>query len=485
MDNLKQKTFRAFAWDLSGKLADQGIGFFISIFLARLLAPEEFGLLAMAAVVISLAQVLIDSGLGTALIQRKDVTDAHYGSVFFFNVTVGSLLTLVFFLLAEFIANFYNRPELKPIMQALSFNFIINSFARVQSAWLTKQLKFKVITQARILSVIIGGGTGVTLAFMGYGVWALVIQSLISGVVANTFISIFAKWRPKLIYSWKALKELWSFGGYILVARIFNTITEQLDKLIIGKMFSPATLGYFYRAQSLNQFVNKYTSGTLMSVLFPTLSSIQNDTKRFLNIIDKSLEVLSLVVFLLVGLLYVSAEGIIVLLFSDKWLPSVPIFKVLMLAGFVYPLSSLFVNIIVSKGNSKKNLKLGLIKQSLLILNLIIGFSFGLMEYLYGYVFVLVLAFLVNIKFAANELEIKSFWFYNRIYKYFFSSIVVSTIIIIFDNYFSIKSFFVNLIFVGSAYIISYLGLIILFKAKGIKYVFVELETVLNAKKEK
>ena len=353
MENLKQKTFKAFAWDLGGKLADLGVGFFISIILARLLAPEEFGLLAMAAVVIALAQVLIDSGLSTALIQRKEVTDAHYGSFFVFNVVVGSLLTIIFFSLSEVVADFYDRPELKPILQALSFNFIINSFTRVQGAWLTKQLNFGILTTARITSVIVSGSIGVTLAILGYGVWALVVQSLLGGITSNLYIVFAVKWRPKFIFKWNALKELWSFGFRMFLSSLIGTIIKQADALITGKLFSPATLGYYHRAKSFNLFVIKYTSGSLNSVLFPALSAIQNNEERYKQVVFKAFEILCFITFGLLGFLYITAEDIIIILFSDKWLPSVAIFKILLLNGYAFPLSALLMNILMSKGNSK------------------------------------------------------------------------------------------------------------------------------------
>jgi O-antigen/teichoic acid export membrane protein len=476
VDNLKQKTFKAFAWDMAGKLADQGIGFFISIILARLLAPEEFGLLAMVSVVIALARVFIDSGLGTALIQRKDVTDAHYGSVFWFNITAGSFLTLLFFLLSGVIAGFYNRPELKPIMQVLSFSFIIDSFARVQAAWLTKQLKFGVLTKARITSLIISGSVGVTLAFMHYGVWALVVQSMLSAVITNIYITIFSGFRPKLIYSFNALKELWGFGFRMFLSGMINTITRQVDNLIIGKMYSPATLGFYYRAKSLNEFVIKYTSGSLMPVLFPTLSSIQDDEKRYNNIVIKSFHVLNFIGLLISAILYLTAEDIIIILFSTKWLPAVKYFKIIIIGSVGYIVSSLLVNILSSKGNSRGFLKLGIYKQSLIILNLIIGLSFNIEMYLYGRVFIIYIGVVLNIFFASKQLNQSAYIFFRIIFKYTLLTVVLLSSILLIKQYFIINNIFLHAIFYGMIFLFTYIIANFLLKFEAINYIINEIK---------
>lgn len=484
VDNLKQRTFKAFAWDLSGKLADQGLGFFISILLARLLAPEEFGLLAMAAVIISLSQVLIDSGLGTALIQRQEVRDDHYGSVFFFNMVVGTLLTLIFFFAADKVAGFYARPELKPIVQALSFSFIINSFARVQSAWLSKQLKLKVITQARIIALVISGTLGVSLAILNYGVWALVVQSLVGAFISSLYISLSAGWRPRLVFSWIALKELWGFGFRVFISGLINTITSQLDRLIIGKIFSAETLGYYQRSKSLNDFVVKYTSGSLMPVLFPALSSVQHDRERYNAIVLRSFHLLSFVAFFIVGFLFLAAEDVVIVLFTAKWLPSVIFFKILILSGFVYPYSALLVNILASKGNSKAFLKQTLLKEVLVILNLIVGFSFGLLEYLYGFTLVYYLALIINIQFAAKEMKINSGVFYRIIVQYIAITAFISSLYYLLIFLIPETGPFLSLLLAFTFFSVAYFVISVLFKLDGFLLLKKEVFELFNKKSQ-
>jgi teichuronic acid exporter len=418
LSTLKQRSTKAFAWDLIGKFSNQGISFIISIFLARLLAPEDFGMLAMVNVVIGLAAVLVDMGLGSALIQRQNLKEEHYGSVFYFNIAVGTTLFLLFFLSAGLVAKFYERPDLKPIMKVMSLNFIISSFCNVQRTWLRKQLKYSVLTKAGIWAMANGGITGVTLAFLNFGVWALVAQSLVSGITNNIYVYFFTGWKPRLLLRKEALKNLWGFGFNMFLSGLLDTIYRQLDSLIIGKLFSPATLGQYFRAKSLNQFVINYTSGSLMSVLFPVLSSIQNEDERYKNVISRSFHLLNFATFFLLGFLFLTAKDIIVILFSDKWLPSVEYFRIIVLAGFVYPFSALLVNIISSKGNSRAFLKLEIWKKVFIGLNFIIGFWFGLKGFLYGMIIAYAIALHLNIIFAAKEMKVNKRWFYQIIYKY-------------------------------------------------------------------
>jgi O-antigen/teichoic acid export membrane protein len=478
LSNLKKKTYKAFIWDFTGKFALQAIGFVISIILARLLTPKEFGLLAIASVIISFANVFIDGGLSTSLIQRKEVTDEHYGSVFFFNLIMGAILMSLVMLSAHKISTFYNQNEIGQIIQVLSFSFLINAFGRVQTSWLTKQLKFEVITKARVASVVLSGSLGITLAYLGYGVWALVFQNILGGLVNNIYIFLLTGWKPKLKFQYTSLIELWGYGGNMLLARIFSAITDQADKIIIGKIFSANILGYYYRAQSLNQFITRFTSGTFMSVLFPVLSDVQNENDRFLKIIEKALTLLSFISFFLVGLLFITAEDVFILLFSKKWIDSVQYFKILVTIAFIYPISTLLVNILLSKGNSKKNLKLNLIKQSLILTNLIIGFSFGLKEYLLGFVIVNIIGFIINISFASKEIEASKVWFYKKMYKYFISSFIAILCCVFIKSVIEINSNIIHFLLFTLIFTFIYLSLLILFRANGPKLLLNEAKNL-------
>ncbi|RLA52875.1 MAG: hypothetical protein DRR42_06430 [Gammaproteobacteria bacterium] len=411
MDDLKSKGTKALVWDFSGKMATQGMAFAFSIFLARLLDPADFGLIAMVMVVIGIASVFTDIGLGGALIQRRKVLPVHYTSVFYFNVFVGLLLALITYSSAKIIGDFYANDALVPLIQVMSLSFIINSFSSVQTTRLRRELNYAVITKVRFIASLISGIVGVSLAYDGLGVWSLVIQTLSMGVVFNISIWTASKWRPSLLFSFKALKQLWGFGFRMFLSGVLDAIFTRLDFLIIGKLFPPATLGFFQRAKSLNSMAVQASSGSLMAVLFPVLSQVKNDLPRFQNIVIKIMGVICFFVFLLLGGLYLGSEELVIFLFGQKWGPAVDYFQILVLSGFGYPVSSLLVNVLASRGNSKGFLRLEVYKKILTSANFGVLLFLGIDAYLYGLIVTTALSLLLNILFASREIKLSAFCF--------------------------------------------------------------------------
>jgi len=410
-DNLKEKGIQAFIWDFFGKIITHGMGLIVSVFLARLLEPSDFGLIAMVMVIVGIAKVFTDVGLGAALIQRKKVLLVHYSSVFYFNVFVGLILTLITYFSAGWIAYFYNNQELMPLVQVISLSFTINAFSSVQTTKLRKELKYAVLTKIGFIASLISGGIGIFLAFHGAGVWSLVAQTLSMEVIYNILIWFLSKWSPSLLFSWKALTQLWGFGFRLFAAGMLDAIYIRMDYLIIGKIFEPATLGFFQRAKSLNRMAVTYSSGSLMSVLFPMLTKIQKDLPRFQKVVIKGLKLISFITVLLFGGLYLIAEELIVILFSEKWLLSVEYFKLLALSGFAYPVNALLVNVLKSRGNSKTFLHIEIYKKIIAFSNLSIGFLYGIEGYLYGLIFVVIINTSINGKAAARECRLSVFDF--------------------------------------------------------------------------
>lgn len=406
MTNLKSQAKTAFLWDFSGRLLMQGSGFIVTIFLARLLEPSDFGLIAIATVIIGIAQVFMDIGLSSALIQRHRVLPIHYSSVFYFNIIIGLSLSAIIFISSFWIGDFYNNQLLIPVIQVMSVLFILNALSSVQGTKLRKDLKYPLLTKANLTSSITSGAVGISLAFYGAGIWSLVFQTLVMSIVYNIILWSTSEWRPSLTFSWKALKQLWGFGFRMFLSGLLEAIFSRLDYLIIGKLFSPATLGFFQRAKSLDLMIITYASSSLMSILFPVLSKIKNDLPRFQTVILKSLGVISFITFLLSGGLYVTADELITMLFGSKWETSIYYFKILALSGFAYPISALLVNVLSSRGNSKAFLRLEIYKKIIFGLNLSIGFIWGIEGYLYGLVIASIIAVYLNIYFASQEIHL-------------------------------------------------------------------------------
>ena len=481
MSNLKVQGTKAFIWDFFGKIARNGMGFIVTIFLARLLEPSDFGLIAMVMVIIGIASVFTDVGLGAALIQRRRIHPIHYSSVFYFNITIGFLLTLITYFSASWISEFYNNEQLLPLVQVMAFMFIINAFSSVQSTRLRKDLNYAILTKISLFSSLSSGVLGISLALWGAGVWSLVIQILTMSIVYNIFIWSAANWKPSLTFSWKALTQLWGFGFRMFLSGMLNAVFTRLDFLIIGKLFPPATLGYFQRAKSLNGMVVQYSSGSLMAVLFPVLSKIQNDLPRFQNIILKSLGIICFVVFLLLGGLYLISEELIVLLFSDKWQPSVDIFKILVLSGFAYPISALLVNVLSSRGNSKLFLRLEIYKKLITSVNLLVLYFWAIDAFLYGLIVQSVLGVSLNILFASREIKLPFYLFAKPIIVQMCLAIiaVVLTLLLI-QNIVQVD--IIILIIKGSLFSILYVLLNYMIKTTSYEYILEQIMPIIRKK---
>lgn len=399
MKQLKNKTTVALIWDMTGLLINKGSTFIISIFLARLLSPSEFGLVGMAAVFIAISQVFIDVGFSTALIQRNENTNLVYSSVFYFNILSGIALTSLFYFIAPLVGTFYNNLEVVGIVRWLSLGFIFNSFNQVQSAILIKQLNFKVLTIRNIVASIISGLLGVFAAFKGLGVYALVVQSLSNAAISTVLLWSISNWKPSLLFSIKELRGLLGFSSYVFFDRIVSTIFSKMDIMIIAKVFSPATLGFYSRAVSLKDQVTIYSTSSIQKVFFPVLSSLKDNKVEYNKIYYKVISIVSFISFFLTGLLFLLGKEIIIGLFGQKWEASVPIFEVLVLGVCTYPINAMIVNAFMSKGLSKENFRIGLIRKFIQVIPLVLAYFYGIFEFTIAVVFISYLLTFMNIYF--------------------------------------------------------------------------------------
>ncbi|NQU85742.1 MAG: lipopolysaccharide biosynthesis protein [Mariniphaga sp.] len=413
--SLKSKTINGLGWDFSGRFLSQIVGFIISIILARLLSPNDFGILAMINVVVAIATVFIDFGFGTAIVQKSNIKDEHYSTVFIFNISVGLFLSFILFFSSGLIAKFYDSEIIKDVGRVMSLIFIINALGSVVRIKLYKEMNFRILSIGGIFGSLIGGILGMGMAFSGFGVWSLVFQALTSSLLTSTYFFMKSRWVPKIQFHIQYLKELWAYSSQIFISTMVGVIFGQLDNLVIGKLFPPATLGYYYRAKSMESLIYNYTSASLLTVLFPSLSSVKDDKFRFNNIIFKTFHILSYFSFFILGYLYLVSEDIIIMLFGSKWMPSVELFRLLLLSSFVYPFGALFNSILQSSGNSKALLKLTIIRYSLLIPTYFLLLYFGLKIFLYSFVVLTVITLIYSIQFIAKEIRISSLWFYRSI----------------------------------------------------------------------
>jgi len=399
--SLRSKTLHGLFWSFFERIGQQGIQFIISIILARLLLPEQFGLIAMLIIFMAIAQSFIDSGFGQALIQKQDATHIDECSIFYFNIFVGFLAAGLLCLTAPWISDFYNQPLLIPLTYALSLNLIFNAFGLVQTTLLTKYIDFKTQLKVSVIATFTSGTIGVTMALNGFGVWSLVAQSLSSNLFRTALLWFFNTWRPSLTFSFVSLRGMFAFGSKLLCAGLIATIFENIYLIVIGKMFSAADLGFYSRAQGLQQLPVMNISTTVARVTFPVFSSVQDDKARLKRGVRKALLMLAMVNFPMMIGLAVVARPLVLVLLTDKWLPCVPYLQLFCVVGMLYPLHAINLNVLNAQGRSDLNLRITVLKNFLKVLLLAITWRWGIEAILWGQIVLSLLCYFVNTYYTA------------------------------------------------------------------------------------
>lgn len=375
--SIKEKSFSGIVWSSIERFSVQGVQLLVTLVMARLLSPEEYGLIGMLAIFIAVSQSFIDSGFSNALIRKIDRDETDFSTVFYFNIVVGIVCYLILFFSAPLIARFYNQPILIPLTRVLSINLFINSLTVVQRAKLTIKVDFKTQAEASFLAVIISGITGITMAYKGCGVWALATQQIVNGGINMVALWIMAHWKPKLVYSWKSFKELFSFGSKLLLSGLIDTTYINIYLIVIGKVFSAADLGYYTQAHKLSEFPSSNLTGIMGRVSYPILCSIQEDDERLRNVYRQYLKLSAFVIFPLMVGLSALAEPTIKLLLGEKWLPAVPLLQLLCFSMMWYPIHAINLNLLKVKGRSDLFLRLEIIKKAVGVTIMVITIPFG------------------------------------------------------------------------------------------------------------
>lgn len=376
--NLKQKTINGVIWSAIERFSNQIIQFIVQIIIARLLFPSDYGMIGMLAIFMAVAQTFTDGGFGNALIQKKDRNDTDYSTVFYFNITVGIILSIIFFFSSGLIASFYKMPKLELIIQVMSINLIILSFQVVHKAILTINIDFKTQAKASLSSVIIAGIIGITMAYTGFGVWALVAQFTAINIIQTILLWYFEKWRPIRVFSKQSFKRLFNFGSKILAANLLHTIYLNLYTLVIGKRFSATDLGYYSRADQFAQFPSSNITGILWRVTYPIMSSIQNEDEKLKNVYRQYIRLSAFIVFpLMIGLAAI-AEPFIIFILTEKWRGVIPILQIISICYMFYPLNAINQNLMQVKGRSDLFLRLEIVKKIIGIALLFISLPFGI-----------------------------------------------------------------------------------------------------------
>lgn len=392
----KNSALKNFIWRFAERCGAQLVTFIVSIVLARILAPEDYGQIALITVFTTIMQVFVDSGLGTALIQKKDANDLDFSSVFYFNFVICLVLYVVMFVAAPFIAGFYGDSSLTPIIRVISLTIIISGVKGIQQSYVSRNMLFKRFFYSTLGGTIFSAFLGIALAYTGFGVWAIVAQQLSNTAIDTLILWLTVKWRPKRMFSWRRLKGLLSFGWKMLASSLLDTVYNNVRSLIIGKMYSSSDLAYYDQGKKFPNVIVTNINTSIDSVLLPTMASAQDDADRVKSMTRRAIKTSTYIMApLMMGLAF-CAEPIVGLVLTDKWLPCVPFLRIFCITYMFYPIHTANLNAIKAMGRSDLFLKLEIVKKVVGIALLLSTMWFGVMAMAYSLLISSVLSQIIN-----------------------------------------------------------------------------------------
>lgn len=365
MTEIKDKAISGVKWTTIEQVATLALQFIIGIIVARLVDPSDYGLIAMLGIFIAFGNIFVNSGFSIALIRKKDVKQEDYSTAFYFNVAIGIGVYCVLYFTAPLISSFYEISLLEDITRYYTLTILINSFSIVQIAKLTHELKFRLQFFINFIALVASGIIGISMAYNGYGVWALVWQGLSASTIKTFLFVLMSRWKPMMGFSIESFKYLLSFGSKMMATNIIDTIYDNIYTLVIGKYYSANSAGYYNRSLQISQLPQSVVSQVVNKVALPVLAPYQDDDKKLLNIYEKMFRATVFVTYPLMVLLAVLAHPIILLLLGEKWLPSVPYMQILSFSVIFVVLTLINLNLFFVKGQSGLLLKIDILKKSI------------------------------------------------------------------------------------------------------------------------
>ena len=479
----KSEVLSSLIWKLMERGGTQGIQFIVQIVLARLLLPEDYGLIALVSIFILVANVFVQSGFNTALIQKKDADELDFSSVFYLSLFIATILYSLLFLISPLIASFYNEPELILVLRVLSLTLFLGAFNSIQNAYIAKKMMFKKLFFSSLGAIIISGIIGVILAYLGYGVWALVCQQLINRFMSTLILWFIVKWRPRFMFSFERIKSLFSYGSKLLMSGLLNTIYNEITTLVIGKIHSPSTLGFYNRGKQFPQFIVSNIDGSIQSVMLPTLSAQQDNKERVKNMVRRSIVTSSFIMFPIMIGLAVIAEPLVKIILTDKWLPAVPFLQIFCATYALMPIHTANLQAINALGRSDIFLRLEVIKKIIGLIVLAITIPLGVYAMALGTLFSGLISSFIN---AYPNLKLLNYSYIEQwkdIVPSFLISLLMGAVVYTF-KYMSIATWqiFILQIVLGT---IIYIGLAKVFKIESFNYLIDTIKQIKGNKTNK
>ncbi len=466
MTNKSIKTIatQGILWSAIDRFVTQGFQFIIGIMLARLLMPEDFGLIGMLSIFIAISQSFINSGMGSGLIQKKNRTEIDFSTVFVFNFLVSASFYVVLFISAPLIADFYNIPQLVLLTRVLTLNIIINSISIVPRTRLTINIDFKTIASVNVVSVVFGGLIAVYYARVGLGVWALVIQSLSTSFISVIMFLFMGKWTPSFLFSKHSFNNLFGFGSKLLIAGLYAQIFNNIYNIAIGKVYSAYQLGFYTRAKGFADVSAGTVTSILQQVTYPILTSMQDDKKRMVSVYGRLLRMTSFIIFPAMTMLALLADPLIRILLGEKWTPVIVLLQWMSFARIITPISSINMNILNAVGRSDLFLKVDLSKLPLIIIALLITIPLGVKAIVIGHVVTSLIAFFFNAYMPGKLFGYGALEQIKGMFPVFISTTLMATGVLV-STYF-VDILLIKLIIGSITGLIIYIGVSYLLKSK-------------------
>lgn len=456
--SLKKVAISGLVWTFVQQFGQQLIGFIVSVILARVLLPAEFGLIGMISIFFGIGKVLLDGGLTQSIIRSKDLDQVDYSTVFFFNLFASIVIYVIVYLLAPFVANFYEQPLLIPVTRLYCLTFIFAGFGAVQQARLTRKMQFKIQTLMTVPATVIGGIVGVSMAYLGYGVFSLVWSQLITSFVSAAQLWFYTKWTPSFQFSFIKFKDHWNYGYKLTISNLLNKVFQNLYLIIIGKYFSASQVGFYTRADTTTKLPVVNISNALNKVTFPMFATIQDDNIRLKRVYKQLMQMVVFVIAPTLIFMAVLAEPIFRFLFTEKWLPAVPYFQILCLSGILQPVHTYNLNVLKVKGRSDIFLKVSMINKVITIVGILVGIQFGIFGLLYAQVVISIVTFFLHAHYTNRFIYYSAFEQMKDIIPIILLSgtcgVIIFYLDVLFNNYVDFIRIGFGIVIGGSAYVL-------------------------------
>lgn len=404
--SLKDQTVKGTLWGGLERFSVQGITFVVMVIMARILDPQDYGLVGMLAIFIAISQALVDSGFSQALIRKQNRTQTDNSTVFYFNIVVALVLYAILYVTAPLIAGFYRQPLLTDLTRVIGLSVVLNSLVVVQRALLTVKIDFKTQAKASITAAVISGTVGIVMAYTGFGVWAIAVQQLTSLSVNTLLLWIMSRWRPSWCYSWQSFREFFGFGSKLAVSGILDVVYNNLYLIVIGKVFNARDLGYYTRANQFANLPSSNMSGIIQRVTFPVLCTIQDEDERLAATYRRMLRVTAFIIFPLMLGLSAMARPTVLTLLGAKWAQAAPLLSILCLNMMWYPVHALNLNLLQVKGRSDLFLRLEVIKKGVGVALLCITIPMGLTAMCWGLVAYSLISLVINTHYTGRLIHV-------------------------------------------------------------------------------